>query len=75
MNGKLLIRIGYWWGAIGDALLAIEMFCSAFMGTQSPFTRLGLLSPEINRNCGSKYFMYLCKTTCPIPSSLLPVCL
>ena len=45
MNRKLLIRIGYWWGAIGDALLAIEMFCSAFMGTQSPFTGLGLTIP------------------------------
>ena len=41
-NKILLIRIGYWWGAIGDALLAIEMFFSAFMGTQSPFTGLGL---------------------------------
>lgn len=45
MNRKLLIRIGYWWGAIGDTLLAIEMFCSAFMGTQSPFTGLGLTIP------------------------------
>ncbi len=42
MNRKLLIRIAYWWGAIGDALLAIEMYCSAFMGTQSPFTGFGL---------------------------------
>ncbi|TFG08377.1 MAG: hypothetical protein EU539_02415 [Promethearchaeota archaeon] len=38
----LLIRIAYWWGAIGDALLAIEMFFSALMGVQSPFTGLGL---------------------------------
>jgi len=42
MNKKLLIRIGYWWGAIGDALLAIEMFFSAFMGSQSPFIGHGL---------------------------------
>jgi hypothetical protein len=42
MNKKLFIRIAYWWGAIGDALLAIEMFCSTFMGNQSPFTGLGL---------------------------------
>ena len=42
MNKRLLIRIAYWWGAIGDALLAIEMYFSAFLGNQSPFTGLGL---------------------------------
>jgi uncharacterized membrane protein YfcA len=45
MNRKLLIRIAYWWGAIGDALLAIEMFFSAFFGNKSPFTGFGLTIP------------------------------
>lgn len=41
----VLLRIAYWWGAITDGLLAVEMYCSAFMGATSPFTGLGLTIP------------------------------
>ncbi|MBD3341495.1 MAG: hypothetical protein GF353_20495 [Candidatus Lokiarchaeota archaeon] len=55
MNRVILIRIAYWWGIIGDALLAIEMFFSAFMGSQSPFIGLGLTLMG-----GSKYQYAMC---------------
>jgi len=42
MQKEIYLRICYWWGAIADALLGMEMFCSAFLGSNSPFTGFGM---------------------------------
>ena len=42
MKKETYLRICYWWGAIADALLGIEMFFSAFLGSNSPFTGFGM---------------------------------
>ena len=42
MKSETYLRICYWWGIIADALLSIEMFASAFLGSISPFTGIGM---------------------------------
>ena len=54
MDKKTYLRLSYWFGAIGDALLGIEMFFSAFLGNLSPFNGLGF---TINGGSDYRYAM------------------
>ncbi|MFX1399570.1 MAG: hypothetical protein ACFFAS_21295 [Promethearchaeota archaeon] len=42
MKKETYLRISYWWGAIADMLLGIEMITGAFLGSSSPFIGLGM---------------------------------